>query len=366
VKTPARRSGVVRGVHLDGPPGANEVSIRLATPELSARISRRVVKLCAWLLAAIVILVAVNVSVGQFAIPLTRVLPAMVGLSDHTSNFIVQTLRLPESMDAVLAGLALGMSGAIFQSLTGNPLASPDVLGVESGAATAAVFVIVTAGSTTIGKAGGALIGGLTTAFVVYILSYRRRGVSGYRLILTGISIAAALTSVTSYLLTRASVNSAQDAVLWLSGSLNNRGWSDLSPVALALVVMLPLTPIMTRQLGALQLGDDTSRGLGVRVEASRRGLILAGATLAAAATASAGPVPFVALVAPQLARRMAHKTTAALATAALVGAALTCGADLAGRLILAPNDLPVGVMSAILGAPYLLWYLGRTNTRGG
>jgi iron complex transport system permease protein len=342
--------------------GADDVSIRLAAPEYSARISLRVVKVCAFLLTAIVGLVLANVSVGEYSIPLTKVVPSLVGFGDSTTHFIVWTLRLPRSVDAVLVGIAFGMSGAIFQTVMRNPLAGPDVLGVESGAAAAAVFVIVSAGGGLVAVTVGALLGGLLTAFAVYLLAYKRGGSSGYRLILIGISVAAALSSMTTYLLTRASVNQAQQAIVWLSGSLSERGWVDLRPIALTLAVMLPLTPILARQLRVLQLGDDTARGLGVHLEASRVALLLAGAVLAAAATASAGPVLFVALVAPQLARRITRTTTATLAPAALIGAVLVCAADLAGRLVIAPTEEPVGVVTALLGAPYLLWFLARAN----
>jgi iron complex transport system permease protein len=345
--------------------GSDQVSLRLAAPAYSARISVRVVKVCVCLLAVIVLLVALNVSLGQYPLPLTDVLPSILGLGDSTTNFIVQTLRLPRSLDAVLVGIAFGMSGALFQSVMRNPLASPDVLGVEAGAAAAAVFMIVTAGRSGVGITGGALLGGLGTALAVYVLAYKRAGMSGYRLMLIGISVAAALYSVTVFLLTRASTNQAQEAAVWLNGSLSGRGWGDLLPVGLALVVLLPLAPLLTRQLLALQLGDDTARGLGVRVEASRLALILAGAVLAAAATASAGPLLFVALVSPQLARRIARTTTGALIPAALIGAALVCAADLIGRLVIAPTEEPVGVVTAILGAPYLLWYLTRSNRAG-
>jgi iron complex transport system permease protein len=207
-------------------------------------------------------------------------------------------------------------------------------------------------------------VGGLITAFAVYVLSYSS-GVSGYRLILIGILVASALSSVTSYLLLHASIYQAQEAAVWLSGSLSGRSWTDLVPVGLALAVLLPLTPLLTRQLRALQLGDDTARGVGVRVEVSRAVLILTGAILAATATASAGPILFVALVAPQLARRIARTTSAALVPAALVGAVLVCAADLLGRMVIPPTEEPVGVVTAILGAPYLLWFLAQSNRVG-
>jgi iron complex transport system permease protein len=329
------------------------------------RVSLRTVKVSTVLMLGIIATVAVNVSVGQYSIPFVKVIPAMVGLSDRTTNFIVQTLRLPASLDAVFSGLAFGISGAIFQTVTGNPLASPDVLGVESGAAIGAVLIIVTVGSTALNVAGAALIGGLLTASAVYLLAYGKAATAGYRLILIGISIASALTAVTSYLLTRATISTAQAAIIWLSGSLNNRGWTDLYPVGLALLVIVPIAPIMSRRLGALQLGDEAASGLGVHVEASRRMLLLAAAVLAAAATASAGPVLFVALVAPQLGRRLARTTSAALTLAGLVGAALMCAAVLVGRVVPGTTGIPVGVITGIVGAPYFLWFLARSDPSG-
>ena len=345
---------------------SGDLVLRIKTPAVSARFSFRTVVICAALIVAIVVLVSVDVSVGQYTVPLAKVVPAMFGMSDRISNFIVQTLRLPEALDAVLAGMAFGISGAIFQSLTRNPLASPDVLGIESGAALAAVFIIVVVGDTPLRVAGAALIGGVATAIVVYVIAYVRTVVSGYRLILIGIAIGATFASVTSYLLTLATYNTAQDAFIWLTGSLNNRFWSDLYPVGIALVILLPFAPIINRHLGVLQLGHETASGLGLRVPPSQRLVLLAASALAAAATASAGPVLFVALVAPQLARRMAQTTNAALGTAGLVGAALMCTADLVGRVIPFTNDLPVGILTGILGAPYLLWYLARSNTAWG
>jgi iron complex transport system permease protein len=357
-----RRRGIVRRVPWLG---SDQIVVALRPLGLSTRLSARTAAVCTGLAALTVGLVAVNVSIGDFGIPLAKVLPSIAGLADTTSNFVVQTLRLPRSLDAVLAGMAFGISGAILQSVTRNPLASPDVVGVESGAAAGAVFVIVAAGETAHGVALGALAGGLLTATGVYVLAYQRGGVSGYRLILIGISVAAALISVTSYLLLRASVNDAAEAALWLSGSLSGRGWTDLYPVGAAMVVATALLPLLSRRLAGLQLGDDTARALGLHAERSRVALVLAATILAAAATASAGPVLFVALVAPQLARRLTRTAAGALVPAALLGAVLVCAADVLGRELIAPNELPVGIVTAILGAPYLLWFLARSSRTG-
>jgi iron complex transport system permease protein len=350
---------------LVAPPAASgHITIRLDRPPLSGRLDLRVTGVCAALAALIAVAFAVNVSVGDFPIPLSDVVPAIFGYGSADSDFIVRTLRLPRSLTGVLVGAAFGLSGAIFQSLARNPLASPDIIGVTAGAAAAAVAVIVLVGGTTLTIASAAFLGALASALAVYLLAYQH-GVTGYRLVLVGIGVTAALSSLTSYLLTRAEIFDAQRATVWLIGSLNARGWEHVRPVGAALALLLPFTLGLGRQLRALQLGDDAARGLGVRVGSARLGLVVAGVGLAAVATSSAGPVGFVALVSPQIARRLTGGSTLALLPAALVGAAVVLLSDLAGRRLFAPIELPVGVITAVVGAPYLLWLLARANRIG-
>ncbi len=305
-----------------------------------------------------------SVSVGDFPIPLADVVPAMLGAGDPASDFIVRVLRLPRALTGLLVGMAFGVSGAIFQSLARNPLASPDIIGVTAGATLAAVLIIVVLGSSSLTVATAALGGALAAAAATYLLAYRR-GVSGYRFVLVGIGIHTFLSALTFYLLTRAEIYEVQRALVWLTGSLNGRGWEHVRPVGVALVALFPLTLALGRRLRLLEMGDEVARGLGVRVEAARGGLILAGVALAAVATASAGPVAFVALVAPQIARLLVAAGGATLLPAALVGAAITLIADLVGRRLFAPVELPVGVITAVVGAPYLLWLLARANRIG-
>jgi iron complex transport system permease protein len=330
----------------------------------AGRVDPRAVLVSSALAVVIVVAGAVSVSVGDFPIPLADVVPAIVGLGNPGSDFIVRTLRLPRALTGALVGAAFGLSGAIFQSLARNALASPDVIGITAGASAAAVAVIVWIGDGSAVVSVGALVGALATAAAIYLLAYRR-GVVGYRLVLVGIGVAAVLGALTSYLLTRAEIFEAQRATVWLTGSLNGRSWDHVGPVAAALAVLLPVTLALGRQLRLLELGDDTAKGLGARVEASRAGLIAAGVGLAAVATASAGPIAFVALVAPQIARRLVHAGGATLVPSALVGAALVLLADLAARRAFAPTELPVGVVTGIIGAPYLLWLLARANRIG-
>jgi iron complex transport system permease protein len=345
-------------------PRATRRSIAVGGLGVSARIDRRTLVVSVAMMLAIAVTMAVSVSVGDFPIPLGEVVPAVLGLGGTDSDFIIRELRLPRALTGALVGAAFGVSGAIFQSLARNGLASPDIIGITAGASAAAVALIVwtTVGSTMI--AVGSLGGALLTAVLVYLLAYRK-GVVGYRLVLVGIGISAMLSALTEYLLTRAQIFEAQKATVWLTGSLNGRGWDQVRPVGLAFVILLPLAVALGRALRLLELGDDTARGLGVRVEPCRAALILTAVGLAAVATASAGPIVFVALVSPHIARRVVRSPGATLVPAALTGALLVLLSDLVARRAFAPSELPVGVVTGVVGAPYLLWLLARANRLG-
>lgn len=323
----------------------------------------RAVSVSVVLAVATAVTFCVSISVGDFPIPLAEVVPAIFGYGSPDSDFIIRTLRLPRALTAVLVGGAFGFSGAIFQSLARNPLASPDIIGITAGASAAAVFVIVLIGGSYVVVSTGAFVGALLTAAATYFLAYKR-GVSSYRLVLVGIGVGAVLGSITSYLLTRAEIDDAQRATVWLTGSLNGRGWEHVRPVGLAMLVLFPAVLYLARPLRGLQLGEDTAKGLGVPVERSRAVLIVVAVALAAVATASAGPVAFVAFVAPPIARRLVNAPLT-LVPAALIGALLVLLSDLVARRVFAPTELPVGVVTGIVGAPYLLWLLARANRIG-
>jgi iron complex transport system permease protein len=330
----------------------------------STRVHARAVVVTLVLLALAFAVFAWSLAVGDFPVPIGDVLASIVGQGAPDTDFIVRTLRMPRGIAALLVGAAFGLSGAIFQRLARNPLASPDVIGINAGAAAAAVFVIVVLDGSTGAVTAGALAGSLLTALAVYGLAYRR-GVTGYRLVLVGIGITAALGSVTSYLLTRARIFEAQRATVWLTGSLNGRGWDHVRPVAVALVVLVPVTVALARHLRLLELGDDAAKGLGGRVERARAELLLAATGLAAVATAAAGPVGFVALVSPQIARRLVGARSLGVLPAMACGALLLVASDLVARRLFAPRELPVGIITAVLGAPYLLLLLARANRIG-
>lgn len=305
----------------------------------------------------------VSISVGELRVPLTDVVPAIFGAGDPAAQFVVGELRLPRALAAVLVGAAFGLSGAVFQSLARNPLASPDIIGISSGASAAAVFGIVVLGWSGNGLVLLSLLGALVTAALVYALAWKQ-GASSYRLVLVGVGVAAALAAVTSYLLTKAQIYDVQEAVVWLTGSLNGRLWSDVRPLGLAMLVLVPMVLLLTPSLRLLQLGDETATGLGLHVERARLLLVLVAVALAAGATAAAGPVAFVAFVSAPIARRLVSSPLA-IVPAALVGAVLMLVADLVARELLGTVELPVGIVTGIVGAPYLLWLLARSNRIG-
>ncbi|TDO62689.1 iron complex transport system permease protein [Kribbella sp. VKM Ac-2571] len=306
----------------------------------------------------------VSLSLGDFKIPVVDVVKTLFGGGDRATEFIVNRLRLPRALTGLLVGTALGLSGAIFQSIARNPLASPDIIGVTYGASAFAVFAIVTLGLTGVTVSAFAIAGAVLTAFIMYVLAWRH-GVSSYRLILIGIGIGAIATSITSYLLTKARVEIAQQALIWLTGSLNGRDWSNVRSLAITFVVLLPVMAFLVRQLRILQLGDETAYGLGLRVEVARLGLIVVAVLLAAVATAAAGPIGFVAFVAPPIARRLTRSPGPAMITSGLLGALVVGLSDLMAQHAFGETQLPVGVVTGVVGAPYLMFLLARANRVG-
>lgn len=337
----------------------------IRTRRISVRFDARAIGVSSVMAAAIVVIGCWSISVGDFPIPISEVVRAVFATASGDAEFIVQTLRLPRILTAIMVGAALAISGGIFQSLANNPLASPDIVGFNSGAALGAVFMVVMVeGAGSLAVSAGAVTGGVITAILVYVFAYQR-GVHGYRLILVGIGIGFAVSAMVDYMITRAQIYDAQRAAVWLTGSLNGRGWEHVRPVGFGLLVLVPIAAVLGRRLRLLELGPDTAAALGVRVGRARLGLVLIGVALAALAVASAGPIGFIALVSPPIARRLVRSPGFTLVPTALVGGLLTVTADLAARRLLAPTELPVGIMTAAIGAPYLLWLLTREIRTG-
>jgi iron complex transport system permease protein len=331
---------------------------------LSLPVRRRSLIVCVVLALAAIAVGLVTLGTGDYPVSVPDTVRTLLGGGTAIQHFIVVGLRLPRLVTALLVGAALAIGGSLFQSLSRNPLGSPDIVGFNAGAATGALLVILVWHGSMAAISTGAGIAGVATALLVYLLAMRR-GVSGYRLILVGIGIAAMLESVNSYLLTRASLADAQSAAVWLTGSLNGRGWSQARPVALALVVLTPAAIVLARGLRLLEHGDDTARALGVQAERTRLLATVVGVGLSAVATAATGPIVFVALAAPQIARRLLGSAGPHVVASALTGALLLSASDLAAQRVLPSTQLPVGVTTGVLGGLYLAWLLSR-EWRGG
>ena len=288
----------------------------------------------------------------------------ILGREVEGASFTVGRLRLPRTATGLATGACLGFGGVTFQTMLRNPLASPDIIGITSGAGAAAAFAIVTLSLSGTVVSMIAILAGLAVALVIYVLSFKD-GVAGTRLVLIGIGIAAMLYSVTSYVLSTAAEWDLAEASRWLTGSVNGSKWNDAVPVMLAMVVLVPTLLSRSRDLSMTRLGDDAAGALGVRVERTRVTVIIAAVGLIAFATAAAGPIAFVAFLSGPIAARLVRGNGPLLIPSALVGALLVLVADLCGQYAFALR-YPVGIITGALGAPYLIYLIVRTNRAGG
>jgi iron complex transport system permease protein len=333
----------------------------------SLRAHRRTLRILVLLVALLTLSLGASVMVGEYALRPGEVLGAIVGAGDDGTAFIVRDLRLPRALVGMLAGAALGVAGAVFQEVTRNPLVSPDIVGVSHGASAAAAAVIVlTSWEHALAVPAAALIGALAAGGALAALAWRG-GIAGYRVVLVGIGLAALLHAAISYVLTKGRIFEVSEAYVWLVGTINGRSWVQVVPLAVAVMLLLPCAIALSRRLDALTLGDDLARSLGVRVERVRAALLCVATALTAAAVAAAGPIGFVAFLSPHLARRLLATSSAQslVPAAAACGALLVLVADLAARLAFAPTELPVGLVTSVLAAPYFLWLLQRGGRIG-
>ncbi len=320
--------------------------------------------LLAVLFALVLAVFGITLSVGQSFAPPLDVIRLLLGEDVPGTSFTVGQLRLPRAILSILAGMCFGLGGVAFQIMLRNPLASPDIIGITSGAGAAAVFAIVVLSITGPMVSILAVAAGLGVAVLVYGLSFRN-GIAGTRLILVGIGVSAMLQSVIAYILSSAPAWSLQEAMRWLTGSVNGAQLSQALPLLLALAVFGGLLLSRTRDLETLQLGDDTAAALGVRVARTRMLVIVSAVGMIATATAVTGPIAFVAFLSGPIAARIVRNSGSLLLPSALVGAILVLAGDYAGQLLL-PSRYPVGVVTGALGAPYLIFLIVRVNRTGG
>lgn len=331
---------------------------------MSFLVHRRAAAVAALLTLALCASVVAALTLGETAVGPGQVVRVLLGLPSP-DTLVVGTLRLPRVAVGVLVGAALGVSGCLIQTVARNPLASPELIGVTHGAAA------VTVGAMTFGLTAPALLpyvsvaGGMLAAALVYVVAWRG-GLHAHRFVLIGVGFSIALGSVTHLFLSKGDFRVAQQAKVWMTGSLNGRGWAEGTPLAWALLVLLPLVVWSAHARRNLTLDDDTARALGVRLGRDRLVLVVTGVTLASVATGAAGPVDFVALLAPQVARRLARTPQIPVVASALLGACVVTVGDLLARRLFSPVELPVGVLTAAVGAPYLIFLLARSRRVGG
>ena len=339
-------------------PGQRMVRTRF----FSARVNVHVLLFAVVALLILAILATWAMTLGSYRIPFVEVAKAVAGAGSTDQEFIVRTLRLPRVVSAMLIGASLAMSGAIFQGLVRNALVSPDIIGIETGASLLAVFWIVTSQSSALLPLA-AFLGAMLTAVAIYLLSWKG-GISANRLILVGIGIGATLGAMTTLLTVRFPIEVVRPAVVWQMGSLYGSDWGEVRILALVVAVLAPAAIVLTWPLRTMQLGDDVTRGLGLPLERTRLGLIAIACGLSAVAVAVAGPIGFVALMVPHMARMLAGPLSGSVMLfSAVLGACFLLLADIVAQHML-PVTLPTGVVTAAVGAPYFVFLLYRFNTR--
>ncbi|KAA8997690.1 iron chelate uptake ABC transporter family permease subunit [Affinibrenneria salicis] len=340
-------------------------TLQLSTPGglLSGRFAVRALLINGALLLLGLLLLTAAMGLGTLALSPSDVWRALAGQGDGGTITVVTQWRAPRACMALLLGAGLGIAGAIFQSIIRNPLGSPDVVGFNTGAFTGVLLVIMLWQGNYYQIVGGAVLGGIGAAALVYLLAWRK-GISGFRLIIVGIAISAVLSAFNTWLIITGSLDDAMSATLWGTGTLNGITWTKAQP-ALWLTPLAALAVLLlAKRLQLLEMGDDIARGLGVNAEASRLWLMLSGIVLIALVTATAGPISFIALAAPQIARRMTRASATPLFSAALAGAILLLAADMIAQHAFSKVQLPVGAVTVSIGGIYLIWLLIRESRR--
>ncbi len=337
--------------------------IRTSRLGISFHLDQRVPQLLLILGILILTTLVISVSYGEYPIPPLAVLKTVLGLESSNSDysFVVNVLRLPRALVALGVGMALGIAGTITQGILRNPLAAPGVIGINAGAALAAVTLIVAQPNIPTSVIPLAAFGG---GFIVFSLIYGlawNGGSSPMRLVLIGIGCSLIAGAITNILITFGNIFAVSQALVWLAGSVYGRSWDQVQALLPWLIVFMPVAMLMARDLNALNLGDDIARGLGTPLEWHRGLLLVTSVALAGAAVASAGSVGFVGFVAPHISRQLVGPShQGLLPTAALMGGLLVVVADLIGRSLFAPIELPCGLITSAIGAPYFLYLLIR------
>ena len=341
------------------------LTIRPKVLPISFHLDRRVPVILLILTLVTLLAMIISVGYGEYPISPLNVVKTLLGLPTANDDyaFIINTLRLPRTIVAFLVGVGLAIAGTITQGITRNPLAAPSIIGVNAGATLAAVSLIILLPNTPVSLLPFAAFGGaLTVSLLIYLLAWQG-GSSPVRLILVGIGFSLIASALTEIMITFGEINTVSQALVWLAGSVYGRSWSQVFSLIPWIVIFGAIALLLSRELNTLSLGDEVARGLGSRVEWQRGLLLLTSVALAGASVATAGAVGFVGLMSPHLGRQLVGASQVGLLpVAAMMGGMLVVVADLLGRVLFAPLELPCGIITAAIGAPYFVYLL--VNTR--
>lgn len=358
IPAPAETAGArVQGCQV--PTGRREV--RIGRGRWSWRLDRTSLLVGTALALCGLLVGLISLALGDVRVPMDQVIPALLGNSEHRYEVVVRDWRLTRVVLALAFGFALGISGALFQSLTRNPLGSPDVIGFSSGAYTAALALMLFTTASAAQIAVGSIAGGLAAAALVFMIA-SRNGTTGFRLIVVGIGVGAMLASANTFMLLAAQRQVAMSAAVWGAGSLNSVGNAVVGPSLLGIGIFALAAVLLQRHARILECGDPLAISLGVNAKLVRASMVVVGVGLVAVATAAAGPIAFVALVAPQISARLSGRAELDLVPAGCFGALLLVSADTVARIAFMPIQLPVGIVTVCLGGVYLIWLLIRES----
>jgi iron complex transport system permease protein len=337
---------------------------RGTTPPFSFLVDKQTIFVSLALLILLIVSFILSAGIGSMKIHPMDVIRVFLGTGDEVHATVIEKFRLPRMTLSMLVGASLAVSGAILQGMIRNPLASPDIVGITNGASAAAVtFIAATSGAYSIHWLPlWAILGATFTTFLIYILAWKR-GVSPLRLVLIGIGLSTAMYALTTVMLIASPIVVANQALTWITGSVYGSTWKHVLTLLPWTCVFIPLAMLLTRSVNVQELGDDIAIGLGNRVQRQRLLLLAVSVALAGSAVAMAGGIGFIGLMAPHIARRLVGPSFGGvLPVAAFTGALLVLVADLAARTVFAPLEIPAGVFTAAIGAPFFIYLLYRGN----
>jgi iron complex transport system permease protein len=344
-------------------------SFRLGKGSISFFIDKKALIVFLILLAATAGLFVVSTGLGDMKIGPLQVVKALFGYGEEMEILVIHNFRLPRILISLLVGISLAVAGGILQGIIRNPLASPDILGITGGASVAVVtFLALFSNNNNALTVSinwmpvAAFIGAATVAFVVYMLAWKN-GVSAIRLVLIGIGISALMKALTTLIMIKGPLYLASQANIWITGTVYGSTWQKVMILTPVTIVLVMISIILARNLNVQELGEELATGVGSSVQKQQFALLLIGTALTGGAVAFAGGISFVGLMAPHIARRLVGSAYGALLpVAALIGAILVIGADLIGRTLFSPLEIPAGVFTAAIGAPYFIYLLYKSR----